>query len=261
MEFILPVALFFVIAAFAGILLFYLSNKFPGQETDSTIEIRNVLPGLNCGVCGFAGCDDYAKSCAIDGTPPNLCIPGGKDTADAISTLTRIPYDEMKDLIAFVHCRGNYDATHDKYNYRGVLSCAASSQFYGGRSSCHDGCLGFGDCVEVCPSDAIAIVNGCAVVDRNKCTGCMLCAKICPKHIIFGESKNATVIVACRSKATGRETRLTCKNGCISCKRCEKACNFNAIKVHDNFATINQALCTSCGECVKVCPVKCIVQL
>ena len=47
----------------------------------------------------------------------------------------------------------------------------------------------------------------------------------------------------------------------IACKRCEKACQYDAIHVSENCALITPAKCTLCGECVKVCPTKCIEQL
>jgi len=259
MNFLLPIILFLALAVIAGGILTYLSLKFPGEATESEIDVRNALPGLNCGMCGFAGCDEYAKKAVNDKIAPNLCVPGGEKTAAAISAITGVPYDSVKEVVAFVHCNGNYNATKDKYNYRGVLSCAASSLFYGGRSSCSDGCLGFGDCESVCPTGAIKVVNGCARVNDSICTGCMLCTKVCPKHIISPKPKGAPVSVACSSKLLGKQTRLTCKNGCIACKRCEKVCEFGAIKVTDNFAKIDYNLCTNCGKCAESCPVGCIV--
>ena len=260
MEYALPLILFACLAVFAGVLLTYLSHKFPGQATDDELSVRELLPGLNCGLCGFAGCDEYAKKAALEKIAPNLCVPGGTEVASAVSTVTGVAFDAVEERVACVACRGNYDVTADKYNYRGVLSCAASAQFYGGRSSCLDGCLGFGDCAKACQYDAIHVVNGCAVVDPTKCTGCMLCAKACPKHIVFSKPKAASVFVACRSSASGRETRQTCKNGCIACRRCEKACENGAVTVIGNTAEINYALCSDCGKCAEVCPAGCIQQ-
>jgi electron transport complex protein RnfB len=258
MSFYLPIILFVALAVLSGGILTFLSIKFPGEASDIEISVRNALPGLNCGMCGFAGCDEYATKAAKDKIAPNLCVPGGAKAAAAISELTGVPYDSVKEVVAFVHCNGNYSATTDKYNYRGVLSCAASSLFYGGRSSCRDGCLGFGDCAEVCPSGALSVTNGCAHVDEALCSGCMLCTKICPKHIIVPKPKYAPVAVTCSSKLLGKDIRLVCKNGCIACKRCEKSCESGAVKVMDNFAKIDYSLCTNCGKCAEVCPVGCI---
>lgn len=258
MEYVLPLILFAGLAVFAGVLLTYLSHKFPGQATDDELNVREALPGLNCGLCGFAGCDEYAKKAALDKIAPNLCVPGGAAVAAAVSAVTGVAFDAVDERVAYVACRGRYDVTSDKYNYRGVLSCAASAQFYGGRSSCRDGCLGFGDCVKACQYGAISVVNGCAVADEDQCAGCMLCAKACPKHMIASKPKGAAVFVACSSKASGKDTRQTCKNGCIACKKCEKTCEAGAITVVGNTAQIDYTRCTGCGKCAAACPVGCI---
>ena len=258
MEYLPPILLFALLAVFAGAVLTFLSQKFPGETADDVNAVRDALPGLNCGSCGFAGCDEYAKKCVTEKLAPNLCIPGGNEAAARISAVTGVPFDEVKAVVAHVRCQGNYNATRDKYDYRGVLSCAASSLYYGGRSSCSDGCLGFGDCAAVCPNGALSVNNGVAVVDRSRCSGCLLCARFCPKGLITGIPKDAVVIVSCVSKATGKNTRITCQNGCIGCRLCVKKCESGAITVTDNHAAIDTEKCTGCEKCVNVCPVGCI---
>lgn len=258
MQYLIPVLIFAVLALFAGSVLTFLSFKFPGETTDDVNAVRDALPGLNCGSCGFAGCDEYAKKCVFEKLPPNLCTPGGNQAAQKISSVTGVPFDEVKAVVAHVLCRGDYDATRDKYDYRGALSCAASSMFYGGRSTCRDGCLGFGDCVEVCPSGAISVKNGVALVDRERCTGCLLCAKFCPKGLIVGIPADIPVVVSCISRAVGRETRLTCENGCIGCRLCVKSCESGAVTVTENHASVDAAKCTGCEKCAEICPVGCI---
>ncbi len=260
MEYWLPILLFVVLALVAGALLTFLSFKFPSGTTDDVNAVRDALPGLNCGSCGFAGCDEYAKKCVSEKLAPNLCVPGGNEVAAKISAVTGVPFEEVKSVVAHVRCRGNYDVTQDKYDYRGVLSCAASSLFYGGRSSCRDGCLGFGDCAEACPSGAIRVDNGVAVVDRSLCTGCLICTRICPKHIIVGIPRDAAVVVSCSSNLSGKHTRQICRNGCIACRMCERNCETGAIKVNSNHAAIDQTLCTGCGKCAEKCPVKVITR-
>lgn len=261
MEYILPLLLFIGLALFAGIVLTFMARKFPGEATDSENAVRNELPGLNCGTCGYAGCNEYAHSIVASGAPTNACVPGGEKSARAISAIMGVDYAPSVGQKAFVRCNGNYSATSDKYDYRGVLSCAASAKFYGGRSSCRYGCLGFGDCEAACPNGAIHVENGCARVDTSLCTGCMICASKCPKGIIVPIKDNAFVIPACSSQAMGKEVIKTCKNGCIACHRCEKSCPTGAIKLEGNKPVIDYSLCTACGQCVSLCPVKCIKDL
>jgi len=261
MEFILPILIFVVLAIAAGVILTSLAKKFPGKSTDDEVAVRECLPGLNCGVCGYAGCDEYAHKLVTERVAPNACKPGGVAVAKKISDLTGIPFSGVDQQVAVVHCSGSYISTTDKYDYRGALSCAASARFYGGRTSCVFGCIGLGDCVDICPNGAIKVENGCAKVNPSLCTGCMMCASRCPKGIISAVPKSASIYTLCHSTANAKETIKVCKTGCISCKRCEKACPYGAIKVTNNFPEIDYSLCQNCGKCVEVCPRGCLLKL
>ena len=56
-------------------LLLVLASHFMGVKTNPVEgEVRDCLPGANCGACGFSGCDAYAKALAENPeTPANLC--------------------------------------------------------------------------------------------------------------------------------------------------------------------------------------------
>ena len=60
----------------------------------------------------------------------------------------------------------------------------ASQMQDGGAKGCAYGCLGYGSCVDACPFDAIHIVDGIAVVDKEECKACGKCVDACPKHLI-----------------------------------------------------------------------------
>ena len=67
-------------------ILLVLASHFLAVPVDTRAEdIRGFLPGANCGACGYAGCDDYAKAVARGDAKPNLCIPGGAAAAEQIS--------------------------------------------------------------------------------------------------------------------------------------------------------------------------------
>ncbi|MBR6739815.1 MAG: RnfABCDGE type electron transport complex subunit B [Clostridia bacterium] len=256
MEFAIPILLFVGLALFAGIVLTVMARKFPGETTDVENSVLDALPGLNCGACGYAGCGEYAHSIVASNAPINACIPGGEESARKISEITGSEFTPTVSIKAFVRCMGSYDVTSDKYDYRGVLSCAASAKFYGGRSSCRFGCLGFGDCQEVCPNKAIKVENGCARVNPSLCTGCMLCASKCPKNLIVPVPSNQRVITSCSSEGFGKEVMSSCKNGCIACKKCVKLCPNGAIEMKNNLPVINSELCDACGKCAEGCPTK-----
>ncbi len=241
-------------------LLLTLANRYFGVEENKTqAEIRDCLPGANCGACGYSGCDSYAKALA-DGkcTEPNLCIPGGDDTASAVASILGVEAGDVVEQVAYVACNGTCEVTRRKYDYQGVKSCRTANMAYSGDKLCSYACLGYGDCVSVCPEGAITVENGVARVNPKKCIGCGICTRTCPNAIIHLINDTSRVVVECSSHAKGAETRKACTNGCIACGKCEKSCPHDAIHVVDNLATIDYSKCTGCGKCASVCPVHCI---
>ena len=128
-----------------GILLALFIRFFGIEDDKKTKAIRAVLPGVNCGACGYTGCNDYAEAVANGNAKPNLCIPGAKDTAKEIGMILGVEVEEPKDVIAFVHCNGTCDAAPERVIYDGIATCKASSMIYGGPKVCSYGCLGCGD--------------------------------------------------------------------------------------------------------------------
>ena len=241
-----------------GALLAVVTHFFGIEESKKLKEIRACLPGINCGACGFKGCDDYAASLAEGNAKPNLCVPGAEDVANALGALLGVEVEAAKSEVAFVHCNGNHMATSKKAEYAGISTCRAASMIYGGSEACRFGCLGYGDCAAACPADAICVKDGIAHVDASLCIGCGLCSTICPKHVISMVPKDAKTVVMCNNKDKGADARKACKNACIGCKKCEKTCPHGAIKVTNNLASIDYEKCTGCGECVAGCPTGCL---
>ncbi len=242
----------------AGVLLALISKFFSVPENETVKAIRSCLPGANCGACGYKGCDDYASALAEGGVKPNLCVPGAKDTADALGTLLGIEVEAPKEVVAFVHCNGNCEATSKKASYDGVSSCRAAAMLYGGPDACKYGCMGFGDCAGACPVHAICLKDGIAHVDSSICIGCGQCVLTCPKSIISLVPRSAKTTVMCNNKDKGADARKVCKNACIACRKCEKICPEGAIVVKDNLARIDYEKCTGCGICVEGCPTGCL---
>lgn len=246
------------IALIAGILLLVFSYLFATKKNPLEASVRECLPGINCGACGYKGCDDYAAALAEGGVKPNLCVPGAQKVSDEISAILGLEKVQVEDVVAFVSCNGHREATSPMADYDGVQSCRAASMLYGGPNSCRYGCLGFGDCAMVCPSNAICIADGIARVDTSRCLGCGLCAQTCPKQIISMLPQDAKTVVMCSNKQSGALARKACKNACIGCRKCEKSCPNGAIAVKDNLAVIDYNKCTYCGICVNECPTGCL---
>ena len=243
-----------VIGLLAGLLIAVMSRFF-GVEEDQTVKaVRACLPGVNCGACGYKGCDDYAVAVAEGKAKPNLCVPGAESTAEELGALLGIEVEPPKDVVAFVHCNGNCEATTKKTEYVGVTSCKAAAMLYGGPDACRYGCMGLGDCATACPANAICMKDGIAHVDTSRCLGCGLCESICPKKVISMVPQETAVVVMCNNKDKGADARKACKNACIGCMKCVKTCPHEAITVTNNLAKIDYTKCVGCGACAASCP-------
>ncbi|MDD4237279.1 MAG: RnfABCDGE type electron transport complex subunit B [Desulfotomaculaceae bacterium] len=257
MSYIIPVGIVTGIGLLAGAIL-TVADKFMGVKMDETAaKVLAALPGANCGACGFAGCQDYANTLAKDEEhviKANLCTPGGDSVAMEVSSILGVEFEGASSQFAIMKCSGSQDRTNYAMDYKGHQTCKANKLFYRGRGACEMACLGFGDCVNVCEYGAIRIENGLAVINKNRCVGCGLCAKACPNALIEIVPEKTRVVVGCSSIDTGKDTRQICSIGCIACKLCEKTCKFDAIHVIDNHAVIDYTKCKNCTLCAKKCP-------
>lgn len=243
-----------------GVLLGLADKTFKVEVDEKEILIREALPGSNCGGCGYAGCDALAKAMAQGIASPAACPVGGESVAQTIAEITGGSADVEKN-VAFVMCDGTCTNAKERYEYSGNLSCREAHYVTGsGSKACTYGCLGYGSCVKVCEFDAIHIVDGIAVADKEKCTACGQCITECPKDIIELVPYEARTLVQCFSKDKGKDVRPICSVGCIACKICEKACQYDAIHVVDNIARIDYDKCVNCRACVEKCPTKIILE-
>ena len=260
MQILIPILVLLFAGALCALLLTLASVFFAVKEDEKAAAIRECLPGVNCGSCGYSGCDAYAKALSEGkATATNLCTPGGDGVSKDISEILGVEHVDVVERVAYVACNGACLPESRKYDYQGPKTCEAANMSYSGDRFCTFACLGYGDCVRVCPRDAICInENNIAVVDPRKCIGCGLCVKECPNGLLSLIRDTSRVTVKCNNHEKGADVRKHCKNGCIACGKCEKNCPEGAIKVIDNLAVIDYDKCTGCGICKKVCPVKCI---
>ncbi|MDR1734982.1 MAG: RnfABCDGE type electron transport complex subunit B [Oscillospiraceae bacterium] len=221
-------------------------------------QLLEVLPGANCGACGYVGCADYADAMS-KGAPCNLCIPGGAAAAAECAALMGVQAETVANKHAFVCCAGTRADCAQSHEYVGEQSCAASAMLYSGQKACNYGCLGFGDCAAKCPHGAISFDDGLAVIDKAKCIGCGLCVKACPKKLIKFIEIEGKAVNRCANCAPGALARKQCKKACIGCRICEKNCPEKAVSVTNNLAWIDPAKCSGCGLCISKCPAKCLV--
>ena len=235
-----------------GYLLSLASSFFAVKVDKKVEECLEVLPGANCGGCGYSGCAAYAAAVA-GGAPLNCCNAGGQPVADKLAEITGRTSDKVSEKKAFVYCSGGGSGKF-RYTFFGMDSCIPACRVDGGPHVCSFACVGLGSCTKVCKFHAISITNGVAKVNQALCTGCGACVAECPKGIIGLVPAEQNVAVPCRSHMKGADTMKSCDLGCIGCKKCEKTCENGAIIVTDSLAVIDYEKCTSCGKCFEVCP-------
>ena len=243
-----------------GFFLSFSSEKFKVEVDERETAILDVLPGNNCGGCGYAGCSGLAAAIVKGEAPVSGCPVGGDPVAAKVGEIMGQKVEKGVKKVAFVKCSGTCDKAEDKYEYTGVEDCNSMFLVPGsGPKACKYGCMGFGSCVAACPFDAIHIVDGIAKVDPAQCKACGKCVDTCPLKLIELVPYDAAHIVRCSSKDKGKDVMSVCKAGCIGCKLCEKNCEFDAVHVVDNIAYIDQDKCTGCGVCAEKCPKKVII--
>jgi len=235
------------------------SKKFHVETDPRVQEIEEVLPGVNCGACGFAGCSAFAEGVAGGEARVNGCPVGGAAVAKLVAAIMGVESDGLKRRVAQVLCKGGHTEAKERGGYDGPKDCRIAHATQGGDKACSYGCLGYGSCVAACQFGAMYMdENGLPVVIEENCTACGKCVDACPRDIIMLVDEEQGVHIRCRSLLTGRFVRQVCSVGCIACQRCVKVCPTGAIYMEDNLARINYDKCTNCQACVEVCPMNTI---
>lgn len=249
------------LGAIFGLGLAFAAQKFAVKVDPKVEMVRDVLPGANCGACGFAGCQGYAEAVATrPEVPPNLCAPGKATVAEAVARITGKVAEAVEPNFARIMCQGGWSKSVKRFKYEGVQDCRAAVLAGGGDKACIYGCLGYGTCAKVCPFGAITMNDDhLPVVDITKCTGCRKCEQACPKKVIEVLPASRQVLVACHSKDKGPNTKKNCSVGCIACGKCVKICPFDAPSISTNLSRIDLDKCKVCGLCVSPCPTGAIV--
>lgn len=244
---------------FIGIFLGLADKKFAVEVDEKEEAILGVLPGNNCGGCGYPGCSGLAAAIAAGEAPVNACPVGGAPVGAKVAEIMGQEAAEQVHEVAYVKCAGTCDKAKTDYEYQGVSDCIMVNMMQnGGPKTCNYGCIGEGTCVKACPFDAIHIVDGVAVVDKEKCKACGKCIAVCPRHLIELIPYEQKHMVQCSSQDKGKDVMAACAVGCIGCRMCAKVCPAEAITVENNIAHIDSTKCVNCGACAEKCPKKII---
>ncbi len=266
-----------------------IASKKLHVHVDPNVEkVLDVLPGANCGACGYPGCSGFAKAVAEGKTDASGCIPGGSNTSSKVAEILGLEASTNEPMMAVVQCKGGEKEAKERSQYHGIADCNAAVLAANGSKRCSNGCLGLGTCVTACPFEAIVINdNGIAEVFPDKCTGCGKCITACPRKIIELIPKVHKIFLACNNRERGAKVKKYCSVGCTACTLCVKATPSGAIEMDNNLPKLDYSKdenfitaafkcpskcfvdlvkarpkanidtkCDGCGKCVTVCPVK-----
>ncbi|MBQ1832956.1 MAG: RnfABCDGE type electron transport complex subunit B [Treponema sp.] len=246
------------VAFVLGLLLGLFKKIFTVKVDPKVQAVQDILSGGNCGGCGYAGCAAFAAAVVKGDAPPNGCVAGGPSVAEKVGQILGVSVSAQR-KVTVLACKGTSSCASSKGIYNGIKTCAAASMSVNGTKSCSFGCVGFGDCVEVCSFGGIFMGNdGIPVVNYDVCVGCGKCVKACPKHlfkIIDGNLKGSVAL--CSNRSDNKPSiKKNCSVGCIKCGICEKKCPEKCIVVTDGIPVVDYSKCTSCGACISACPDK-----
>ena len=222
---IIPIVVLAILGFVFAVGLGFVSQKFHVEKSLKEQEVRNCLPGANCGACGFPGCDGLAAAIAKGEAPVDACAIGGKATSDAVAAAMGVEAVGGADRkVAIVKCDGTCEAAKDIFQYSGIEDCRAQIALFGGKKACNYGC--------------VHVKEGVAIVDRDKCVACGKCVSTCPKNIITLVPISQKQVVICSSHDKGKDARNNCKNSCIGCSICAKT--YPEAFAMDNFLSVEQ---------------------
>lgn len=244
-----------------GLCLTYAARKFAVEEDPKIDEIAGLLPGADCGSCGFPGCRGYADALVKDPQKLGACNAVSADNLARIAALLGTDTVAKEAVSVRLTCQGDCVNAKAKYAYEGMASCRNAARLGGGAKACFYGCLGLGDCVSICPNHAISLNNGIAVVNQELCSGCGTCVSACPKELYTLIPKTAAVFLSCKTQEKGATAKKQCMTACLGCGLCAKVCESGAITMENNLPVLDYAKCTGCLACAEKCPTGALVRV
>ncbi|MDR2552583.1 MAG: RnfABCDGE type electron transport complex subunit B [Treponema sp.] len=245
------------LALVLGLALGLFRELFKVEENPLISCLREVLPGANCGGCGFPGCDGYAAAVA-GGEDISRCTAGGNAAAEALAAIMGISAGAVVSMVSVRCCLGGNGTAVKRGIYTGLKTCRGA-KIAGGTKLCAWSCIGFGDCVGVCKFGALSMgADGLPAVNWSRCTGCKVCVAECPQGILRVIPKNKKITLAlCSNRNPVRSAiRKTCRVGCIKCGICVKQCPEQCITLDNGIPLVDYNKCTACGTCEQKCPTK-----
>lgn len=244
-----------------GAILAVAARVFHVFEDPRIGQVTALLPGINCGGCGYAGCSDYAKKIVEAGVEISLCKPGGAETVNKVASFLGVVAKVEERKVALVLCQGGDTVAIRNAEYNGVADCVAADLAGGAGKGCRYGCLGLGSCSRVCPVGAIEIrADRLSIVHPELCISCGKCVATCPRKLIRLVPESRFIHILCSSRDRGPVTKRLCSTGCIACTLCFKACGGNGIRMEGTLAVVDYAIALDNETVIEKCPQNTIVK-
>jgi len=240
MDLITAISFLFGLSVLLAMILAIANSKLKVFEDPRIDKVQDMLPGANCGACGLPGCRAFAEKVVSGEIQPSGCPVGGPETANYVANYLGIDPGSAVKKVARLLCAGGTDVAMQAGMYIGFSSCRAAAIVTGGPKACVYGCLGLGDCEEVCTFNAIKMGStGLPIVDADECTACGDCVEICPKGLFELMPINRHLLVQCKSLLEGDEALELCKVACTGCGRCAADAPEGLITMKNNLPVIN----------------------
>ena len=130
-------------------------RRFSVWEDPRIDAVVGLLPGNNCGACGFPGCRGFAENLVAGKTTPAICSVMSPDMREDVAGYLGVEVGAANLRVARLLCAGGSDVAIQQAEYQGLGTCGAAAAVAGGGKGCTWGCIGLADCARACTFDAI----------------------------------------------------------------------------------------------------------
>lgn len=238
-----------------------IANKLFFVQTNEKLEIlQSLLPQNNCGACGYPGCSAFAEALLKNETQPVRCSVNTTEQHQIIAEFLGIDVGKMEKQVARLACAGGNNVARQSVKYQGMKNCRAASLINGGGKSCSWGCLGYGDCADVCQFNAIGMnKHRLPIVDSDLCTACGDCVEVCPKNLFSLQAISHQLWVACNNRNAGDELLSNCQVACTACERCVFDAPSGLMTMQNNLPIIDYTNDEQSSVPIQRCPTGAII--
>ncbi|MBI4501501.1 MAG: 4Fe-4S binding protein [Gemmatimonadetes bacterium] len=256
MEILLSALILAAVGVLFAVLIALVYRRFKVWEDPRVDAVVGLLPGTNCGACGFAGCRDLAEKLVARAAKPASCTVISDDNRADVAAYLGVEEGDVHRRTARLLCAGGSDVAPQLAGYVGLQTCRAAAAVAGGGKACPWGCLGLADCVKACTFDAMYLNEvALPVVIPERCTACGDCVRACPRDLFVILPLDHKLIVQCKSPLAGEAAEALCRVACNACGKCVLDAAPGVIQMVNGLAVVDYNLNELAGpEAMQRCP-------